>query len=72
MPLRRPALPGFTLVTQLGVPAADNVWSKTAVDVTECMAMVLLLGGAASLLAEVAEKIRETGEWRGARKWGDD
>lgn len=55
----------FTLVTQLGLPPAPSVWSKVAVAATEGTALLLFLGGVASLIAEVQEKITPTGTWQG-------
>jgi hypothetical protein len=63
---------GFTLVTQLGYPQADTAWSKIAIAVTEFMALLLLFGGVTSLLAVVADKIRQSGTWQGSNRWAED
>ena len=59
---------GFTLVTQLGFPAADTVMSKTAVAATEGVALLLLVGGVTVVLGVVGAKIRPAGKWHGSRK----
>lgn len=53
----------FTLVTQLSIPPAPTVQAKIATAATEVAALLLLLGGVASLIAEVQEKLRRGG-WR--------
>jgi hypothetical protein len=55
----------FALVTQLDLPAVATFWAKAAVVVTEAMALTILLGGIAVLIAEVQDKVHSTGTWRG-------
>ena len=61
----------FALVTQLELPAVAGGWAKAAVVVTEVMALTLLFGGVAVLIAEVQRKVASTGTWRGRSIWGD-
>ena len=35
------------------------------------MALLLLLGGVTTLLAEVGEKLWQSGRWFGANRWAD-
>jgi hypothetical protein len=57
----------FALVTQLGLPSVEGAWAQTAVIVTEVLALTILLGGFALVIAEVQTKVKATGRWRGER-----
>jgi hypothetical protein len=64
----------FFLVTQVNYPAAGARFTQeTAKALTECVALVLLLGGLAALIGLIADKLRE-GPWSGPdlTRWTDD
>ena len=63
---------GFTLVTQLDLPAADGVTGKVAIAATEIAALVILFVGVASLIAAIfQDKVKAVGEWTGTSRFTD-
>jgi hypothetical protein len=59
----------FSLVTQLDRPLATTTWQIVAVVLTEITALLLLLGGIATIIALVPKRLRETGEHESYSKW---
>lgn len=65
------AFDGFALVAQLAIPAAHTVSAKVAIAVAEITALLVLLTGVATLIAEIFQvKLRRTGVWEGSSRWG--
>jgi hypothetical protein len=63
------AFEGFSLVSQLSRPEVSTGWARIAVVLVEMTALLLLLGGVASLVAIVQEKLEVTGEHKAYSKW---
>ena len=50
---------------------ATTTWQIVAVVMTEAVALLLLLGGIAVVIAQVPKKLRETGEHESYSKWAE-